>query len=172
MKIWMFIALIGVSAGAYGADMYRWTDEKGVVNYTPYPPPANIKNVEQKKFGGSTIPTSGLPYSAQLAVKNFPVTLYANDCGEPCAIARAHLTRRGIPYTEKNPQQPGEIDEFKKLTGGSMQVPLLVVGRLNTLKGYLESDWDAALDLAGYPSFIPPGAKPVVAPPTQSKTVK
>ena len=165
MKTWMFMTLIGIVASAYGAEMYRWTDEKGIVNYTPYPPPANIKKVEQKKLGGSTIQTSELPYSAQLAAKNFPVTLYATDCGEPCANARAHLAKRGVPYTEKNPQLPEQIEEFKKLTGGSMQVPLLVVGRSSTIKGYLASDWDAALDVAGYPSSIPSGAKPAAVPP-------
>ena len=172
MKIWVFMTLIGIATSACGAEMYRWTDEKGVVNYTPYPPPANIKKVEQKKLGGSTIQTSDLPYSVQLAVKNFPVTLYATDCGEPCANARAHLTKRGIPYTEKNPQKPEEIDELKKLTGGAMQVPLLVVGRSTVLKGYLASDWDSALDVAGYPSFILPGAKPAAAPPAPSTAGK
>ena len=27
----------------FAAEMYRWVDDKGVVNYTPYPPPANPK---------------------------------------------------------------------------------------------------------------------------------
>jgi len=172
MKAWVFMALTGIAASAFSADMYRWTDENGIVNYTPYPPPANIKKVEQKRLGGGTIPTSELPYSAQVAVKNFPVTLYVTDCGNACASARAHLVRRGIPYTEKNPQKPEEIEAFKKLAGGAMEVPLLVVGRSNTLKGYQASDWDAALDLAGYPSFIPPGAKPVAAPPAPSQSGK
>jgi len=173
MKIWVFMVLIGIASSAYSADMYRWTDEKGVVNYTPYPPPANIKKVEQKKLGGSTIQTSNVPYSVQQAVKNFPVTLYLTDCGELCTNARAHLAKRGIPYTEKNPQLPEEVDEFKKLTGGGMQVPLLVVGRLNTIKGYQASEWDAALDMAGYPSSILPGAKPAAAaPPAQAPVGK
>ena len=157
--------LIGISAGAYSADMYRWVDEKGVVNYTSLPPPANINKSEQKRLGGSTIQTSEAPYSVQQAIKNFPVTLYATDCGEPCTGARAHLAKRGIPYTEKNPQKPEEAENFKKLTGGGMQVPLLVVGRLNTIKGYLASEWDATLDQAGYPSSAIPGFKPAAAPP-------
>ena len=172
MKTWMFMALIGIVASAHSAEMYRWTDEKGVVNYTPYPPPANIKKVEQKNLGGSTIPSSSVPYSVQLATKNFPITLYITDCGELCVNARAHLAKRGIPYTERNPQQPEEIEAFKKLTGGGMQVPLLVVGRLSTIKGYQASDWDAALDTAGYPSSVLPGAKPAAAPPAQSSAGK
>ena len=115
MKTWIFAVLIGISAGAYSADMYRWVDEKGVVNYTSLPPPANINKSEQKKLGGSTIQTSEAPYSVQQAIKNFPVTLYATDCGDLCKNGNALLAKRGIQYTEKNPQSPDEIDNFKKL---------------------------------------------------------
>jgi glutaredoxin len=97
-------------------------------------------------------------------MKNFPVTLYVTDCGDPCKSARAHLTKRGVPYAEKNPQKQEEIEAFKKLTGGGMEVPLLIVGQLKTVKGYLASEWDTALDAAGYPSTAVPGAKPVTAP--------
>jgi hypothetical protein len=54
------------------------------------------------------------------------------------------------------------------LTGGSPQVPILIVGQLKTVKGFLAADWDAALDAAGYPSSAPPGAKPAVKPPTEA----
>jgi len=167
MKTWAFLTLMGIAAVAHCAEMYRWVDEKGVVNYTPYPPPANIRKVEQKNLGGNAVQTSETPYSVQLAVKNFPVTLYITDCGDLCNNARAHLKKRGIPYAEKNPQNPDEIEAFKKLTGGGMEVPLLVVGQLKTIKGFQASEWDAALDQAGYPSTVLPGAKPAAIPPAQ-----
>jgi glutaredoxin len=164
MKTWAFLALMGFVLLARGAEMYRWVDEKGVTNYTPFPPPANIKEVEQKRFGANTIQTSETPYSVQLAVKNFPLTFYSTpDCGEPCKMARAHLEKRGVPFTEKNPSKPAspeDFENFKKLTGGGMEVPLLQVGQLKTLKGYLAADWDGALNDAGYPSAAIPGARP------------
>jgi hypothetical protein len=168
MRFWAFLTLMGFTALAHGAEMYRWVDEKGVVNYTPYPPPANIKKVEQKKLGDNKVQTSDAPYSAQLAAKNFPITFYATpDCGDPCKKGRAHLDKRGVPYTEKNPVAPGPPDEFenfKKLTAGGMEVPLLLVGQLKMIKGYLASEWDTALDQAGYPSTAIPGAKPAAKP--------
>jgi glutaredoxin len=165
MKTWIFIILAGFATCAQSAEMYRWIDEKGVVNYTSFPPPPNINRTEQRKLGDNTIQTSEAPYSLQQAIKNFPVTLYITDCGETCTNAKAHLNKRGIPYTEKNPQKPEEAENFKKLTGGGMQVPLLVVGRLNTIKGYLASEWDATLDQAGYPTSPIPGLKPVATRP-------
>jgi len=165
MKALAFLILAALAAPAVGAEMYRWVDDKGVVNYTPYPPPANIKKVETKRLGSNTVQTSEGSYSLQQAVKNFPVTLYATDCGELCNSARAHLKKRGIPFAEKNPTDPKEIDEFKKLSGGGMEIPLLIVGSLKTIKGYLASDWDAAFDQAGYPSTAVPGAKSAATPP-------
>jgi glutaredoxin len=170
MKTWMLLTLIGIATLAHGAEMYRWVDEKGVVNYTPYPPPANIKKVEQKRIGGNSVQTSEVPYSMQLATKNFPVSFYATPDCEPCKMARAHLDKRGVPYTEKNPSKPAspqEFEEFKKMTGGGLEVPLLQVGQLKLIKGYLAAEWDAALDQAGYPSSAIPGTKPAAKPPAQ-----
>ncbi|MGZ8209266.1 MAG: glutaredoxin family protein [Burkholderiales bacterium] len=154
------LALCAASSGA--AQLYRWVDDKGHVEWRDTPPPAHAKQVEQRNVGGNTIETSTLPYTVQQAMKNFPVTLWTFDCGEPCTQARNHLKKRGVPHTERNPQK-----ESKVLMGltGSLEVPVLVVGS-KQLKGYLESDWDAALDSAGYPKSAMPGVriKPQSAP--------
>jgi glutaredoxin len=146
------------------AQLYRWVDDKGNVEWRDTPPPSNAKNVEKRNVGGNTVQTSTLPYSVQQAVKNFPVTLWAFDCGELCNKSRAHLARRGVPYTERNVQ--ADSAAFKKLTG-SLEAPVLFVGS-KQLKGYVESDWDAALDIAGYPSTALPGYKPPPQPAAQS----
>jgi glutaredoxin len=153
------LILIGLAMMAYAAQVYEWVDEKGVKQYTQQPPPPNVKNVQQKRIGANVVETSGPTYSLQQATTNFPVTLYVTDCGDLCTQARTHLARRGVPFTEKNPQKGEDLENFKKLSGGDMGVPLLVVGKLRTLKGYLASEWDAALDQAQYPTTVVPGAK-------------
>ena len=171
MAVTIMFSLWAVPASA--AQLYRWVDDAGRVEWRDTPPPQTAKNVEQRNIGTNTIQTSGQPYSVQLAVKNFPVTLWANNCGEGCSKARAHLNRRGVPYTEKD---PADLDAFKKASGGDLGVPLLFVGSTK-LRGYLESDWDDALDIAGYPktALVPvkpaakpaaPASKPVPPPPT------
>ncbi len=157
------LALAGLlqMAPASAAQLYRWVDENGRVEWRDTPPPAAAKKVERRNVGGNTIETSSLPYSVQQAVRNFPVTLWTFDCGDPCNRARTHLARRGIPYTERS--VTNEQDAFQKLTGGTMEAPLLIVGNTR-IKGYLESDWDNALDAAGYPRTPPPGVKATVKP--------
>ena len=149
------IAIVLAAGPLDAAQLYRWVDEKGAVEWRDTPPPASAKSVEQRTVGGNTIQTSTLPYSVQQAVKKYPVTLWVFDCGETCNKARSHLARRGIPYTERNAQKDAE--ELKKLAG-STDVPLLLVGS-QQFKGYLDSGWDSALDSAGYPRTPIPGMK-------------
>src|SRR5688572_22610441 len=136
LALWMLVAPLGA------AQLYRWVDEKGNVEWRDTPPPPTARKSEQRNIGTPPPATGELPYSLQQAVKNFPVTLWTTSCGDACDKGRAHLSRRGVPYTERNPQS--EFETFKKETGGT-EVPVLFVGR-NRTKGYLESEWDAALD--------------------------
>jgi hypothetical protein len=162
--LWVFL-LAALSANA--AQLYRWVDAKGNVEWrdTPPPPSATAKKVEQRKIGDNVIGTSEAPYSLQLAMKNHPVTFWASpDCGNACDTARAHLNRRGTPYSEKNPQD--NTAAFKQLSGG-LELPYLQVGSMR-VKGYLDSEYDNTLDSAGYPRTAvalkpkptPPAPKP------------
>ena len=155
------------SAPLAAAQLYRWVDDKGNVEWRDTPPPSSAKKVEQRNIRVSPSQPGELPYSVQQAAKNFPVTLWVTNCGETCDKARAHLNRRGVPHAEKDPQS--DIEGFKKAAGGGMEVPLLFVGN-NRLKGYLESAWDAALDTAGYPktALTPLKPQPKAPPPAKS----
>jgi hypothetical protein len=154
--LWIAVVLALASGAASAAQMYRWVDEKGAVEYRDTPPPSTAKKVEQRTMSGNTIETSTLPYSVQQAIKNYPVTLWTFDCGPPCNLAAAHLAKRGIPHTVRYSNKEPEV--LKKLTGGT-EVPILLVGPTQ-LRGYLETTWDAALDNAGYPRTPAPGTKP------------
>jgi glutaredoxin len=165
-RIILGIFMLAATGTLVAAQLYRWVDEKGNVEYRDTPPPSSAKKVEQRTLGGGTVEASSLPFSVQQAARNFPVTLWNSSCGAPCDQARAHLTRRGVPYTEKDPQN--DIEAFRKLTGG-LGVPVLYVGS-NPIKGYLESEWDSALDFAGYPKTALPGAKPAAKGPAAIAT--
>ena len=159
MKTWVLCALLALVATANAAQFYEWTDEKGVKQYTQYPPPPNIKDVQIRRLGSNIVETSRPGYAMEQAAKSFPVSLWVTDCGDLCTGARAYLQKRGVPFAEKSPQKQEDLETFKKLTGGGMEVPLLVIGELKVIKGYTRGEWDSALDQAGYPSAAPPGAK-------------
>ena len=153
--LWLAAAPLGA------AELYRWVDEKGHVEWRDTPPPPNARKIERRTLGGRTIETIEMPYGLRQAAKSAPVTLWMTDCGDVCNRARAHLNRRGVPHAERNPE--AEMEAFKKASGGGGEMPLLIVGG-RQIKGYMESDWDAALDSAGYPKTAVAGFKPQPKP--------
>src|SRR5260221_9722335 len=106
MKAVIIVMLLMLAGGLHAAGLYKWVDKDGRVQYSDTPPPSGsgAKNVEQRRMQGNVIQSNEAPYALQQTMKNFPVTLWANDCGEYCNKARALLNERGIPFTEKNPQ--------------------------------------------------------------------
>lgn len=163
-NIMFFVAmLIVATASANAAQLYRWVDDKGNVEWRDTPPPPTAKKIETRTINPGTAYAPDQPYSVQQAAKNFPVTLWATDCGDACNRAREHLARRGVPHTIKNPQADFEL--FKKITGGT-EVPFMQVGN-SSIKGYQEPAYDNALDYAGYPktALVPMKPQPVPAVP-------
>lgn len=161
----LVVTLLAATGSLVAAQLYRWVDDKGNVEYRDTPPPPSAKKVEERRLGGNTIQTSTPSYTVQQAARNYPVTLWAYDCGDPCNNARAHLARRGVPYAEKDPRE--DLKGFEKLMG-STNVPVLYVGSAR-LTGYLESAWDNTLDSAGYPrtaaaAGVYPAGKPAPKP--------
>lgn len=162
LAAWVALLLSSLHAQAQST-VYRWVDKDGKVQFSDSPPPAEAKDTTQKRMGGGYVDEGQVPYATQVATRRYPVVLFvSDDCGDVCVQARALLNRRGIPFSEKNAQKnPDDAAELKKLAG-ALQVPLMRVGA-NTVKGYLEEEWQSALDEAGYArSRLPgqPGPRP------------
>lgn len=116
------------------------------------------------RLGGSFIETSGVPFSVQKAVQDYPVTLYtAADCKADCDIVRAFLRKRGIPFAEKALASEEDVASFKKLfNSDGLYFPSLTVGSQKQ-QGFEEQTWHGLLDNAGYPRTAIPGAAPAAS---------
>ncbi len=174
MKGFLHVLLAAASlaaTGAYAAQLYRWVDAKGNVEWRDTPPPASVpsKSIQERRVGGNVIGATEIPYAVQLATKNHPVKLWVgNGCGAGCDAARAHLAKRGVPYTESSPD--ADAEGFVKASPKS-QVPILQVGN-QSLTGYLENDWDITLDAAGYPRSGPAVKPTIIKPPATPPAAK
>ena len=104
-RIILVVILLAATGSLVAAQLYRWVDDKGNVEYRDTPPPQSAKKVEERRLGGNTIQTSTPSYTVQQAAKNYPVTLWAYDCGDPCNNARAHLARRGVHPTPRRTRE-------------------------------------------------------------------
>ena len=152
--------LLGLSAppAAASAQIRCWTNDSGSRECSDMPPPPNAKAVNEIRGRAGRIEGQE-SFGQRQASERFPVTLWSNDCGEPCASARKLLVSRGVPFADRNPSQPALQEEFKRMTKGQMQVPILVVGT-STLVGYDEAQWNSTLDAAGYSRVAGPPRRP------------
>jgi len=174
----LFALTLLSASSANSQQLFRWVDKEGKVHYGDMmPPPTEAKNVEAKKLGDSIIEQDDAPFAVALAMKNHPVTLYANNCGELCANAKALLSKRGIRYAEKNPESDPVAGAALKQLPGGLQVPTITIGAVN-IAGFDEAGWNSALTTAGYPRNNPnlrqnstkAGPKAAPAPPPATKT--
>jgi glutaredoxin len=141
------LALLLCAAGA-GAQMYKWTDAKGVVHYSDQPPPGKAR-VETKSFASGDSQVE-LPYGLAEAVRLNPVVLYTASGCNACDEGRALLKQRGIPFSEKTVKSNEDQQKLKE-AGGDGQVPLLVVGSDKRV-GFEAGAWNEALTSAAYPT--------------------
>lgn len=130
---------------------YKWVAPDGTVSYGDRPP-AGARKLELKGSAAAQAATSAgdLPYALRGPVARYPVTLYSSPGCEPCNQLRDHLSKRGIPFSERRLGSAADIDAFKKLGFQDNLLPALTVGRQRQA-GYEPHSVDALLDAAGYP---------------------
>ncbi len=140
---------VGFDATSAQAQIFKWTDEKGITHLSDQPPPPNAKKVEQKNI--SSVESSvSLPYELAEAVRNFPVTIFTTANCSGCDQGRKLLQTRGVPFTEKTIST--EEDSAKLAEAGSDgQLPFLLVGN-QKLIGFEAGGWTDALNNANYPA--------------------
>lgn len=134
-------------AGSAGAQMYKWTDAKGVVHYGDQPPPGGARAETRAVDGGPR--QVELPYGLAAAVRASPVLLYTTADCKACDDGRALLKQRGIPFSEKTVSSNQDLQQLKE-AGGDGELPLLVVGR-ERRTGFEAGAWHEALSSAAYP---------------------
>lgn len=144
------VALLAAAAGnALAQQVYKWKDAKGVTHYSDTPPPArDHKQVQVKTFtsGGGSV---DVPYALAQAMRAAPVTIFTTVGCAACDAARAALTARGVPYTEKTVTSAADNEQLKA-AGGANQLPFIMVGATR-LTGFEAETLAGALNAAAYP---------------------
>ena len=156
----LFITFSFATSLASAQTTYRWVDKTtGQTVFSDQPPPPGVKSMAIKQ-GGNADDEPQLPYATRQAKEKFPVTLYTSaNCVDPCKLARNFLNGRGIPFAEKMLNTEEDIAELSKRLGSEVSTPSITVGA-QSFRGFEAGAWNNLLDLAGYPSSAPYGAKP------------
>ena len=146
--------------------LFKVVAPDGRVTYTDRPPSASEGRVMPVNRDTGRASDVALPFALRQVAARFPVTLYTvKDCGEACALGRALLARRGVPYTERIAETNEDREAWLQLVGGA-EAPVLKVGE-QSLRSYTPVAWDETLDVAGYPrlSLLPANYAPQPAIP-------
>ena len=159
MACGLVAAFAAAGVAAQAQQVYRYIDKEGRVVYSDRVPPGDSREVQSKRVGANVIENNAVPLAAQQAQERFPVKLYTFSCGEVCSSAEALLNRRGVPFSIINVETPEGAEQLSQMTG-ELRAPVLQVGDKTFVKGYSESQWQAALDQAGYPKTPAPRRAP------------
>lgn len=155
---------------SHAQQVYRIVGPDGKVTFSDQPPAtaSNAKATATTPGGGGDAAPTGLPFELRQVASKFPVTLYTGDNCAPCGSARAMLTNRGIPFTERTVNKAEDVQALQRLSGEA-SLPFATIGG-QQLKGFSDSEWTQFLNAAGYPaasvlpaSYRRPAATPLVA---------
>jgi hypothetical protein len=146
----LLTALLAAAPALLAQNLYRWVDEHGKVHYSDLPPPASVRQAERQRFTPAEADNTP-SYLMRKAAEDFPVALYTTvDCGAPCQEAKAFLSGRGIPFSERVLQTEADVTDYRRVFGEPDEVPALTVGRRPT-RGFSQAIWQQMLDEAGFP---------------------
>ena len=164
------VAAASLLAHAVNAQqVYRIVGPDGKVSFSDQPPPTSsnvkIRSSSGSASAGSTTASSPLPYELRQVATKYPVTLYTGENCGPCLSARALLTGRGIPFSEKTVVTADDIKVFQRLRADAA-LPFATIGQ-QQLNGFSENDWTQFLNAAGYPatSVLPSSYRQAAASP-------
>lgn len=155
-KAWLAILIVAglVLSSFADAEIYRWVDKNGKVQYSDVPP--TDTTAQTRKLTNNTIEMDKLPYDVRKAAEAAPITFYSSpDYKDVCDTARALLKARKLPFTEKVVKTTDDMKEIVKQIGKAPMVPSLSVGS-KLVQGFNEDSWNSALDAAGYPKQFKP----------------
>ena len=161
LAVAMLAVAVGGSLAATGAQaqLYRQVGPDGRVTYSDLPPAGAAVDARPRATGTAASDQSGaagLPYALRGPAARHPVTLFTSAQCAPCDDARAHLLRRGVPFSERSVRSSTDAAAFRQLGFADPSFPAVSVGT-QRLTGFEAGAWDQLLDLAGYPkqSMLP-----------------
>jgi glutaredoxin len=154
-KLTVFVAASFLLASPLAFAQYKIVGPDGKITYSDRPAPPESGQVKVSRMGEpERLPTASssdeLPFAVKQAANKYPVTLYSAPECAPCNQAKQHLSKRGVPFTEKIVRNTADIQAFKGLGFSESSFPAITVGAQKQ-SGFLGSALDTLLDAAGYP---------------------
>lgn len=152
VRIALLLSAAAVIALPAFAQLYRWTDDKGVIHYSDKAPDKGSARAVELRInsysGPATVTTTGAPAAAAAQSAKAPVKMLATAWCGYCAKARAYMNSRGIPFEELDVEKSAQgKQEYRALKGRG--VPIILVGN-QRMNGYDQARLEAMLRAGGH----------------------
>jgi glutaredoxin len=162
MRSTLCLFLLTTFALPAGAEVAKWTDAQGRVNYGTRPPAgenvraATLRGTVSVGDGMTVLPEAGKPAAgsasdefakAVMAPRKGEVWIYTTPSCGYCRRAKEHMRLKGVAFTEKDVSANAAYkSEFRAMGGRGVPVTLSGSQRIN---GYTETTFDGFLKSAG-----------------------
>lgn len=152
VRIALFLGAAALIALPAFAQLYRWTDDKGVIHYSDKAPDKGTAKAVELRInsysGPATVTTTGAPAAAAAQSAKAPVKMLATAWCGYCAKARAYMNSRGIPFEELDVEKSAQgKQEYRALKGRG--VPIILVGD-QRMNGYDQARLEGMLRAGGH----------------------
>ena len=146
MKYLILFVSICLVAGPVSAEVYKWTDAKGIIHYSDKKPEnQEVTELEFKITTYDTVSYGTVSHDTEKAnthkadTKKHVVIYSASWCGA-CKKAKKYFRRNGIPFKEYDIEKGTKAKRlYKKL--GATGVPVIIVGR-KRMNGFTEAGFE------------------------------
>lgn len=133
MKFLVCLGLLLSCAELATADVYKWTDEKGIIHYSDKKP----ENQEVVEIVGGTRTYESVSYDTSSVDTGKDVIIFSTSWCGTCKKAKTYMRRQGIPFTEYDIERSARGKSLYKQLDAT-GVPVILVGK-ERMNGFSEA---------------------------------
>lgn len=116
--------------GTCFAEIYKWTDSKGIVHFGEQPPSKG----KSESIIIDVVQSSSAEKN-ESEIKQKKIVMYGTKWYGYCEKARAYFKKKGLAFIEYDVEsRPSKRREFKSL--GGTGYPLILIGKNEKMKGF------------------------------------
>lgn len=118
------------------AEIYKWTDEKGLIHYSSEKP----ENQEFTEIGVEIGTYESVSYDASKIDTGKNVVIFSTSWCGTCKKAKNYLRRKGIPFKEYDIEKGSQAKKLYEELGATA-VPVIIVGK-KRMNGFTEAGFE------------------------------
>jgi glutaredoxin len=140
-KSLILLILIVMIAAPASAEIYKWVDENGHVNYSNIKPEnQEVTEIEVPISTYEGVSYGSVDHDGSTVDAGKKVVIFSADWCGSCKKAKKYFRRNGIPFTEHDIERGSRAKQLYKQLGAT-GVPVILVGN-KRMNGFTEAGFE------------------------------